>query len=575
MQAFKRTIPEHLMTAGEGFIFGKYLLRPNAKEPFWNPDKLPNPHALIWGESGSGKSRLLKKLIAYLAQRRKTVHVVDLHGDLGIDGLEENYMEFTARNSKFGINPFEFDRDEKNGGPAIQAQEMILMFKKAFMPNMGALQAASLQALVRDTYRMKGIYDEDPLTWGLNIHDKHQWGQMLPTMMDMKTLLDYILESVSTGFGVAFTKIIKKNGVLLNKDRESITESQKILDSLKKKRSPQIIELYTQLAACDNEIEALGDKPDTNTLEGLNFERQDIQKRIDAVLASDKSLASIEEEIVRLETSIKSIQFKIRNSIDNLVVYFEQFIDFTYLGGDTPEYEKIINDGQYSFLDMKFYSQKDTAKVLANLNIYITTLIDSGIFHSELPPIKGGMVNRYDISGLPQQTQVFFCDVLISRLMRGLKLRGEFKDLPVNDTPSYRFNARFPNTKYDTAIVIDEAQIIIPTNSKDKEDNNYGINKVVSEIRKFGGMFIAASQRPKNFPGPFFSNIALKIGLKTKANDESDSIKLLGVKNKEVFDHCKRHGVAMVTNQRDEFESVVLPWADLNGLEPAKPYVGQ
>ena len=76
------------MTKGRDFIFGKDIFNPN-KELTWNPDKCQtNGNGAIWGTSGSGKSRLIRKMIEYLAKQRKTIHVIDPHGDLGVTSAE-------------------------------------------------------------------------------------------------------------------------------------------------------------------------------------------------------------------------------------------------------------------------------------------------------------------------------------------------------------------------------------------------------------------------------------------------------------------------------------------------------
>ena len=85
------------------------------KKVFLNVNQTPNPHIMIIGGTGAGKTTFLTKiLLQYMRSGGYNAHVIDLHGDLGIDG--ENYFEFTTRNSPLGINAFEFEKEVKNGG---------------------------------------------------------------------------------------------------------------------------------------------------------------------------------------------------------------------------------------------------------------------------------------------------------------------------------------------------------------------------------------------------------------------------------------------------------------------------
>jgi len=154
----------------------------------WSPDSPEslNPHFLLTGKSGAGKTSKIKQIIEDLGENGKIVFVLDFHGDMATPG--ENHIEYTARNSPFGINPFEFETDLKNGGPSINVANIVQMFKKNFWPNMGALQQSVLKNLLNDTYKFKGIFDEKPETW-----PDESNSEKLPTMQDLYQVFTMIL----------------------------------------------------------------------------------------------------------------------------------------------------------------------------------------------------------------------------------------------------------------------------------------------------------------------------------------------------------------------------------------------
>lgn len=79
------------------------------------------------------------------------------------------------------------------------------------MPNLGSLQAKVLKKIVVDTYQSVGIFDEDISTWD----------NPLPTMENMKVLVDAILARVSTGLHYDFiVKFQRCSQKISNSDRK-------------------------------------------------------------------------------------------------------------------------------------------------------------------------------------------------------------------------------------------------------------------------------------------------------------------------------------------------------------------
>ena len=192
-------ITEEMMTTGFELLFGKGYIH-KSKTYSWSADRrdTQNGHMLIVGGSGSGKTRLLKKIIEFLSNNDKQVYVIDFHGDMQTPN--EIMHKFTLRNSEYGINPFEIEFDKDNGGPNAQASIILANFKKNFIPNLGAVQKTVLRNFLTDCYRYVGILDEDESTWT----------SPLPTVSTMIELFEKITHSIKTGKGMRISENLEK-----------------------------------------------------------------------------------------------------------------------------------------------------------------------------------------------------------------------------------------------------------------------------------------------------------------------------------------------------------------------------
>lgn len=492
------------------------LLKPGSIT--WDPDACQNGHLMITGGSGAGKTRLVKELMEFLHNKRKNIHVVDVQNTLGMTTVPERVFKFEVRNSPYSINPFEFLMDDRNGGPLAQVDDIMEMFRKTFMSRLKSapLMSAVLRQLIIDTYRKAGIIDDNPSTWGKNL-SKNELNDHLPIISDMKDMVDYILDYVKGGFGVKFGTEIAKNGKTMN-------------------------DWHTQTTKLKEEL-----------------------RRLEEVADRDPEIA--EKERARIIGEIEGLKAHIENNIGSLLGYFRQYIEFNFLDGATPAYESLQTDDEgYGWLDYKFYSDKDRLKSIQTILTYLQALSGAGVFGRSTPNPSLTEINRYDLSSIKDESQLFAADTLVSKIFRLVYLRGEYRELPEGNTP---YKTRLPNTTTDTCIVIDEIQTLLPDTVAEAKNKNLLYNKLISQIRNFGGMLIAISQSPNNFTDLFHANTGTKIVLYTEPSDLPSVRKMTGIKDASLFKHLEHKNsqghycVGLMKDRAGTWQSVKMPWYDL------------
>jgi len=141
----------------------------------WEPRAEVNPHMLILGASGSGKTQTIRMLVWELGRRGIPVLVIDFAGDQEVEG--ERVVRLVP-GGVWGVNPLEIHRDPRGGGPDAQRFIVVRAIAEAFAP-FGVVQASLLDQAIKRAYRRSGV-TEDPATWGAK----------MPTMADVRRELE-------------------------------------------------------------------------------------------------------------------------------------------------------------------------------------------------------------------------------------------------------------------------------------------------------------------------------------------------------------------------------------------------
>lgn len=173
--------------------FGKWRITKQQKARFsgeltndllrvrWNAEQMINGHMLVVGQSGTGKTHNIRKIISHLVQTTShplRIHVFDVHDDIKISGSSEVLF---SESTSTGLNPLVVNPDPHTGGVRKTIQNFIHTINKTSR-QLGDRQQAVLRAVLEELYAANGFYADKPESWVLtgrkkfpNIDDLHRW----------------------------------------------------------------------------------------------------------------------------------------------------------------------------------------------------------------------------------------------------------------------------------------------------------------------------------------------------------------------------------------------------------------
>ncbi|MFC6523157.1 DUF5710 domain-containing protein [Undibacterium arcticum] len=130
----------------------------------WDSRRTISSHGLVLGDTGTGKSTMLRKIISQACATsagRLRVHVIDPHGDMGIDGASS--VKF-SESTDYGFNPLEVNSHADFGGVRKRIQSFISAINRT-SHKIGPKQEAVLRNILADLYSANGFKADDPDTW--------------------------------------------------------------------------------------------------------------------------------------------------------------------------------------------------------------------------------------------------------------------------------------------------------------------------------------------------------------------------------------------------------------------------
>lgn len=157
---------------------------------FWNPHPdtgSSNPHLMVIGESGYGKTYALQCLVTELAQKGISSVIIDYGQGFDLENSPSELIKYgqaeeilVGRNG-IGINPLEVQKTDLNG-PLNVAVRVSDSFSRIY--RIGIQQHALLRDIVLEAFEYKQIYRDDP----------NSWNKDAPHFSEVEMILDGIIQ---------------------------------------------------------------------------------------------------------------------------------------------------------------------------------------------------------------------------------------------------------------------------------------------------------------------------------------------------------------------------------------------
>lgn len=418
---------------------------------------LVNPHVLMLGLSGAGKSRTFMRMIARGVESAPNVrfHVFDVHGDLDIPGASE--LSFTEQ-ADFGLNPLRIDPSPESGGVRKAIQTFIRILNQASGTGLGFKQEAVIRNLLLDLYRDFGFDPEDPSTWAVNALES----RLVSGGADNRLYLEVPIaeKDAAKGFGARWDADHKLWWIHAHKYTGDV---RKWRPAFKPRAYPNVGDLVKYARRLYVEKFLGADQKAVRALADLNKVARSYQR---------KALDAVKH---------KNLQIFDSSSDNDLETLGQKAID-AY-----TDYVKSLRTG-YELDTLLKYDNPDTLKSVLDR---LTNINATGVFKQNAPPFDPSKpVWRYKLNALLDNEEK---KMVVLFLLQEMYWKGVQKGRQDSVTDIF---------------VLDELSTYT-SSADEKGDGIIGI--IAREARKFGIGLWAANQSSKDVPESLLSGVGTKI----------------------------------------------------------------
>lgn len=439
-----------------GFDAGKLKLGQKA-DVTWRETDVVNPHILMVGMSGAGKTHNLRRIIKQLVESADEpirIHIFDVHGDIEIPGASQ--IMFSEQTSH-GLNPLTINPDPHYGGVRKRIQSFISILNRA--RTLGVKQESVIRNLLTDLYAARGFRINNPESWQIHLDESDI------EMVDGRLYLD-----------VPFAEKDDANDLGAHWDGKGWW--------IEPEKHEGAITRWAPRRTGRKQV----------TMSDLLSHARLVQKRV--------FMGTNQQAVIALESFQRAARAHHKKMLESLKSEGRSGIvsDIANANPDNPSdleksgqkavaayasYIQAVKTGKELDDHMRF----DSADVLKSVVDRLENLNSIGIFRSHLPPFDPSCpVWRYHIKALSMEERKLFVLFRLEELFLSAVQRGEQK-------------------RIREVVILDEAHAFCD----DDEDNI--INTVAREARKFGLTLIAASQAPNHFTEDFLTSVGTKVVL--------------------------------------------------------------
>lgn len=422
----------------------------------FDSSKLINPHVLILGASGTGKSWNIRKMIREGQKSAPNVrfHVMDVHGDLEIEGASTVSFSEAA---PFGLNPFRVNPDPEFGGVRRCFQAFIRTINQASTTQLGVKQESVIRNLVLDVFRNFGFQQDDPSTWVMNALQMRALG----SASDNRVYLQVPFEEKdkASAYGARWDAE-KRHWYCQSENYKG--ELTRWAPAFKERRYPTVSDVVSYARSIHLE-RFLGSE----------------QKAMRALAAVNKAAATYQKKMLE-HAKINRIS---GNSFDPeaeeaLARARETAIE---------AYTVYVNSVQTG-LELETLVKYDSPEVLKSCIDRLGNLEATGIFKDSPAPFDTeNSVWRYKLNALESVEKKMLVLFILQSLFNKAVQRGECSDV-------------------QEVIVLDELASYTAS-----ADNDGILNVIAREARKFGLALWCANQSPLNVPEGIASSVGTKV----------------------------------------------------------------
>lgn len=481
-------------------------------------DQVVNPHVMICGDSGTGKTHTLRQAINELARSSTNpvrFHIFDVHGDIEIPQDMCSTVMF-SETSPYGLNPLKINPDPDYGGvrKCIQNFINILSLSPTTGRALGPKQQDVLRNLLLDVFAMSGFDPDDSSTW--LVKEASEPADLIPN----RVYIDLPFSEKDLG-----KKMAESNGTSLTFDSNTrcwhVDNYEGPITRWPRKQWGKVnptLSTLVQYATRRREMSFTGTgQREAALLETVHRKVRAVNRALQnsARARNNNGVASSEDEKGRQDLD--------KAKADVIKAF--------------SEYISNVEHGNALEAMLKY----DSFESLSTVKQIIDSLNSSGIFRDTPPNFDARKpVWRYHLKAIRQDEQKFMVNVRLREIFDRAVQRGE-------------------SDHVREVIVIDEGAKFV------EDDDEHIINIIALEARKFGLAIWFASQSPTQYPDTLLSTVATKVILGLDKNVWPLAQRKLGLDQQTLGWIRPREGVVINCKLRGQSAQ---PWVRV--ITPAK-----